>query len=212
MIATAPATARNRTTRIGTTTHREAQPRGDDDWGLNARRMRGSLPRGMANARPPNPSMADLRWHSPPRSRRCWLPRNAPWCCCCRSREEPCRRSDTLPRPPIRCGPRPFSRPRAVRCRFVCPRGLPAHFYTLLRPPALSPPCCTQRQWCARTTRTLPQDASALDAACIGRCCKCIGHAVDDANVGQACAVGHTGLRRTAPRNAINKRQADDQT
>ena len=66
-----------------------------------------------------------------------------------RRSEAPRRRSDTLPRPPIRCGPRPFSRPRAVRCRFVC--GLPAHFYTLLRPPALSPPCCTQRQWCART-------------------------------------------------------------
>ena len=131
----------------------------------------------------------------------CWLPRHAPCCCCRSSSEAPRRRSDTLPRPPIRCGPRPFSRPRAVvRCRFVC--CLPAHFYTLLRPPALSPPCCTQRQWCARTTKTAPQDASALDA--IGRCCECMGMrlmmptSVRD----RACtAVGHTGPCRTAQSN-----------
>ncbi len=50
----------------------------------------------------------------------------------------------TLPHPRPPCGPRPFSRLRPFR-------GTPAaHFYTLLRPPALSPPCCTQRQWCAR--------------------------------------------------------------
>ena len=125
--------ARSLTTTTTTShTHRRA---GDDDRGLNARRMRGSLPRGMAKSRPPNPihgrsaaPASILSPISPPHPTPLHTPEGR----------------ITLPHPRPPCGPRPFSRPRPFR-------GTPAaHFYTLLRPPALSPPCCTQRQWCAR--------------------------------------------------------------
>ena len=95
----------------------------------------------------------------------------------------------TLPHPRPPCGPRPFSRPRPFR-------GTPAaHFYTLLRPPALSPPCCTQRQWCARDIIII--DTTRLDAFCF-RVLPFAEHSLTrHGELPHLNAVGHTGTTRS---------------
>ena len=117
--------------------------------------MRGSLPHCMTNPRLPNPFMADPRRPLPLRRRR--RRRRCP--------ETPLPGRITLPRPPFRCGPRPFSRPRPRDAR---DDDAEAHLTRCCGPRPHGPPCCTQRQWCARNSRPRAKRCVVTGGARVG--------------------------------------------